>query len=95
MIIKLFEDKNIKHSDHPYNEKSEELEEEPKSESESESEFEESIAEKTKMKRQKSDEKYKKGQGLKMLTPDQILSRLPISLGQLKAGNHSENLKMN
>ena len=28
-----------------------------------------------------------------MLTSDQILSRLPISLAQLKAGNNSENLK--
>ena len=33
------------------------------------------------------------GKGLKMLTPDQILSRLPISLAQLKAGNNSQKLK--
>ena len=33
------------------------------------------------------------GQGLKMLTPQQILSRLPISLAQLKAGNNSQKLK--
>ena len=33
------------------------------------------------------------GQGLKILTPDQMLSRLPISLAQLKAGNNSEKLK--
>ena len=33
------------------------------------------------------------GQGLKILTPDQMLSRLPISLVQLKAGNNSEKLK--
>ena len=32
------------------------------------------------------------GQGFKMLTPDQMLSRLPISLVQLKAGNNSEKL---
>ena len=31
-----------------------------------------------------------KGQGLKILTPDQLLSRLRISLAQLKAGNISE-----
>ena len=31
--------------------------------------------------------------GLKILTPDRILSRLPISLAQLKAGNNSEKLK--
>ena len=33
------------------------------------------------------------GQELKILTPDQMLSRLPISLAQLKAGNNSEKLK--
>ena len=33
------------------------------------------------------------GQGLKILTPSQMLSRLPISLVQLKAGNNSEKLK--
>ena len=33
------------------------------------------------------------GQGLKILTPSQMLSRLPISLAQSKAGNSSEKLK--
>ena len=33
------------------------------------------------------------GEGLKMLTPDQMLSRLPITLAQLNAGNNSEKLK--
>ena len=33
------------------------------------------------------------GQGLKILTPNQMLSRLPISLAQLKAGNNSEKVK--
>ena len=33
------------------------------------------------------------GKGLKMLTPDQMFSRLPITLAQLKAGNNSEKLK--
>ena len=33
------------------------------------------------------------GQGLKILTPKQMLSRLPISLAQLKAGNNSQKLK--
>ena len=33
------------------------------------------------------------GQGLKILTPDQMLNRLPISLAQLNAGNNSEKLK--
>ena len=41
----------------------------------------------------KSDEENQKEQGLKILTPDQMLSRLPISLAQLKAGNNSEKLK--
>ena len=34
-----------------------------------------------------------KGQGLKILTPNQMLSRLLISLAQLKAGNNSEKRK--
>ena len=34
-----------------------------------------------------------KGQGLKILTPQQVLSRVPISLTQLKAGNNSQKLK--
>ena len=33
------------------------------------------------------------GSGLKILTPNQMLSRLPISLAQLKAGNNSEKVK--
>ena len=33
------------------------------------------------------------GQGLKIFTPDQIISRLPIILAQLKGGNNSEKLK--
>ena len=32
------------------------------------------------------------GKGLKMLTPNQMLSRLPITLAPLKAGNNSEKL---
>ena len=35
-----------------------------------------------------------KGSGLKISTPNQMLSRLPISLAQLKAGNNSEKLKI-
>ena len=34
------------------------------------------------------------GKGLKILTPNQKLSRLPITLAQLKAGNNSEKLKL-
>ena len=36
--------------------------------------------------------KVKYGDGLKILTPKQILQRLPIALGQVKAVNNSENL---
>ena len=45
-----------------------------------------------------SDANYKakqnetKGKGLKILTPKQMLQRLPIALAQVKAGNNSENL---
>ena len=37
--------------------------------------------------------KKQSGGGLKILIPNQMLSRLPISLTQLKAGNNSEKLK--
>ena len=37
--------------------------------------------------------KVQSGKGLKILTPSQMLSRLPISLAQLNAGNNSEKLK--
>ena len=33
------------------------------------------------------------GQGLKILSPNQILSRLPLSLAQLNAGINSEKLR--
>ena len=33
------------------------------------------------------------GEGIEILTPNQMLSRLPISLAQLQAGNNSEKLK--
>ena len=38
-------------------------------------------------------EENQQGSDLKILTPSQMLSRLPISLAQLKAGNNSEKLK--
>ena len=37
--------------------------------------------------------KSQEGQGLKILTPDQMLSRLPIFLAQLKVVINSEKLK--
>ena len=36
--------------------------------------------------------RIQQGQGLKVLTPDQMLSRLPITLAQLKAENNSQKL---
>ena len=38
-------------------------------------------------------EQNQRGKGLKILTTNQMLSRLPISLAELKAGNNSEKLK--
>ena len=38
-------------------------------------------------------ERNQPGRGLKILTPNQMPSKLPISLAQLKAGNNSQNLK--
>ena len=40
---------------------------------------------------QKSEESQK-GEGLKILTPNQMLKRLPIALAQVKADNNSESL---
>ena len=36
--------------------------------------------------------KPQKGRGIKILTPKQMLQRLPISLARVKAGNTYENL---
>ena len=33
-----------------------------------------------------------KGKGLKVLTPKQMIQRLPIALAQVRAGNNSKNL---
>ena len=42
-----------------------------------------------------SEVKYKSkyGEGLKILTPKQMLQRLPIALAEVRAGNTSENLR--
>ena len=37
--------------------------------------------------------RQQQGQSLKILAPNQVLTRLPISLAELKAGNNSEKLK--
>ena len=39
-------------------------------------------------------EQIRKGQGLKLPTPSQMLNRLPISLAQLKAGNNSKKKEL-
>ena len=39
------------------------------------------------------DESTTKRKGLKILTPNQMLSKLPISLAQLNSGNNSEKFK--
>ena len=41
----------------------------------------------------KFNEQKQQGLGLKILTPHQMLRRLPITLAQLKVGNNSEKLK--
>ena len=40
-----------------------------------------------------NEQNQQKGQGIKILTPNQMLNRLPIALAQLKAGNNSNKLK--
>ena len=40
----------------------------------------------------KNIDESKQGAGLKILTPKQMLQRLPIALTQIKAGNSSESL---
>ena len=37
-----------------------------------------------------SERRNQEGNGLKIVTPDQLLNRLPITLAQLKAGNNSQ-----
>ena len=39
------------------------------------------------------DKEVKEGKGLKDLTPNKLLTRLPILLAQIKAGNNSYKLK--
>ena len=41
----------------------------------------------------KFNKQKQEGQGIKILTPSQMLSRLPFSLAQLQAGNNSKKLK--
>ena len=41
----------------------------------------------------KFNKQYQEGKGVKILAPNQMLSRLPISLAQFEAGNNSEKPK--
>ena len=67
----------------------------------SKSQPEETIVERVKLRRQKSDisslehdeEEVKDGKGLKMLTPNKLLARLPILLAQIKVGDNLYKLK--
>ena len=67
----------------------------------SKSQPEETIAERVKLRRQKADisslerdeEEVKDGKGLKMLTPNKLLARLPILLAQIKVGDNLYKLK--
>ena len=38
------------------------------------------------------DKKVKEGKGLKILTPKKLLTKLPLFLAQIKAGNNSHKL---
>ena len=40
-----------------------------------------------------AERKNQQGKGIKILTPNQMLSRLPISLAEVQAGNNSQKLK--
>ena len=40
-----------------------------------------------------AERRNQQGEGVKLRTPNQMLSRLSISLAQLEAGNNSEELK--
>ena len=42
---------------------------------------------------EKKSEKLTIGKGLKIMTPKQLITRLPILLAQLEAGNNSQKLK--
>ena len=41
----------------------------------------------------KFNKQNQQGEGIKILTPNQMLNRLPIALAQLQAGNNSNKLK--
>ena len=42
---------------------------------------------------EEASQRQQEGQGIKILTPQQMITRFPFSLAQLKAGNSSQKLK--
>ena len=46
-----------------------------------------------KLETEEEPEQKQKGQGLKIMTPKQMITRFPILLAQLKASNNSQKLK--
>ena len=66
------------------------VEKETDEETDNESMFENEEIESEESTAQKKNQQRK---GLKIITPNQMLSRLPISLARLNAGNNSEKLK--
>ena len=63
------------------------------SEAEIENEDPESIVGIVEKIRKFNKQNQQKGQGIKILTPNQKLNRLPLALAQLQAGNNSNKLK--
>ena len=63
------------------------------SEAEIENEDPESIVEIVEKILKFNKQNQQKGQGIKILTPNQMLNRLPIALAQLQAGNNSNKLE--
>ena len=63
------------------------------SEAEIENEDPESIVEIVEKVLKFNEQNQQKGQSIKIITPNQMLNRLPIALAQLKAGNNSNKLK--
>ena len=102
-IIKLFESKNITPSMYAYDAKSDGIE---KSKQKFDESIGERVKLRRQKADDQTDEtgneepettdierRKQEAKGLKILTPQQMLSRLPISLAQLKGGNKSEKLK--
>ena len=62
-------------------------------EKETDEEMDTTIMPKLESEESAAERRNQEGQGLKILTPNQMLRRLPISLAQIEAGNNSGKLK--